>query len=139
MSEIYFTDRNLGKQFPAILRKAGVSVERFDDHFVHDLPDEKWLAEVARRGWVAITHDANIRRRPNQRAAVLDGGLGLIVVVGKLPFPELATHFAHSIAAVERFVQKHERPWIARFYPPTPADLARKLRPRGRIELWIAG
>ncbi|MHB8837523.1 MAG: PIN-like domain-containing protein [Gemmatimonadaceae bacterium] len=139
MSATYFTDRNLGKQFPTILKKAGVRVERFDDHFAHNVPDEEWLAVVAERGWVAITHDANIRRRPNQRAAVLDGGPGLIVVVGKLPFPELATHFARSIAAVERFVRKHERPWIARFYPPTPADMARKLKPRGRIEPWIAG
>lgn len=139
MSATYFTDRNLGKQFPAILRKAGVRVERFDDHFAHNLADEVWLAAVALREWVAITHDANIRRRPNQRAAVLDGGLGLIVIVGKLPFPELATHFAHSIAVVERFVQKHERPWIAKFYPPTPTEMARKLKPRGRIELWIAG
>lgn len=72
---------------------------------VGDLPDEVRLAEVAQREWVAITHDANIRRRPNQRAAVLDGGLGL----------------------------------IAKFYPPTPADIAKKLKPRGRIELWIAG
>lgn len=71
-SATYFTDRNLGKQFPAILRKAGVRVERFDDHFAHNLPE-------------------------------------------------------------------HERPWIARFYPPTPVDVVRKLKPRGRIELWIPG
>lgn len=137
MSETYFTDRDLGKLFPSILQQAGLRVERHRDHFRHDTPDEEWLSVVSEKGWIAITHDANIRRRPNQKAAVLDGGLGLIVVVGKLPFPELAEHFVNAIAAVERFVQRHRRPWIARFYPPTPQEMATKLHPRGRIEMWI--
>jgi hypothetical protein len=33
LSVVYFTDRNLGKQFPEILRAAGLTVERHDDHF----------------------------------------------------------------------------------------------------------
>jgi hypothetical protein len=119
------------------MRKAGLQVERHGDHFRHDTPDEEWLAVVAARQWIAVTHDANIRRRPNQKTAVLEGGLGLIVVVGKLPFPELAEHFVNAISMVERFVHRHERPWIARFYPPTPKEIATKLKPRGRIEIWI--
>jgi hypothetical protein len=63
--------------------------------------------------------------------------VGLIVVIGKLPFPELATHFARSHAAIERFVARNARPWIARFYPPSPVERERKLDPRGEIELWL--
>jgi hypothetical protein len=33
LSRIYFTDRDLGKQFPARLREAGPHVERFFNHF----------------------------------------------------------------------------------------------------------
>jgi hypothetical protein len=36
VSLVYFTDRDLGKKIPEILRAAGLSVERHADHFQHD-------------------------------------------------------------------------------------------------------
>jgi hypothetical protein len=137
VAPVFFTDRNLGKQFPAILAAAGMAIERHCDHFRDNAPDEEWIAEVARRGWIAITHDKEIRRRPNQRAAVISTALGLIVVIGRLPFPELAAYFARSRAKIDRFVLRTKRPWIARFYAPTPQERERKLDPAGRIELWL--
>jgi hypothetical protein len=46
---IFFTDRDLGRQFPALLRDAGVRLERHDDHFGPDTPDEEW-AKIRRDG-----------------------------------------------------------------------------------------
>jgi hypothetical protein len=66
----FFTDRDLGLQFPAILCHAGLRVERHADHFAPNCPDEEWLGTVAARGWVAITHDQRIRYKPNELAAV---------------------------------------------------------------------
>src|SRR4051794_38090854 len=40
LSRVYFTDRDLGKQFGAILRSGGLHVERHADHFAHDTADE---------------------------------------------------------------------------------------------------
>ncbi len=48
---VFFTDRDLGKLFPQILRNAGLKVERHDDYFSETTDDLVWLAEVARRGW----------------------------------------------------------------------------------------
>ena len=93
MSHVFFTDRDLGKQFPEILREAGLSVERHSDHFAPDRPDEEWLEAVGREGWIAITHDARIRYKPNERAAVVRHRVALLVVVGKTPFPDLARSF----------------------------------------------
>ena len=73
MGYTFFTDRDLGKQFPARLREAGLVVERHGDHFAADTPDAQWLAEVGRRRWIAITHDERIRYKTNdnhQRLAV---------------------------------------------------------------------
>lgn len=64
MSSTFFTDRDLGKMFPAILREAGILVERHADHFDQNEKDEVWLAEVGRRGWVALTHNLRIRYQP---------------------------------------------------------------------------
>jgi hypothetical protein len=43
VSRVFFTDRDLGKQFPARLREAGLAVERHADHFAADAPDSAWL------------------------------------------------------------------------------------------------
>ena len=71
MTRIYFTDRDLGKRFGEILKSGGLTVERHDDHFAPDTSDEVWLAEVGKRGWIALTHDSRIRYKPNERDAVM--------------------------------------------------------------------
>ncbi len=115
-------------------------MESHDDHFGPTTRDEEWIPQVAKRGWVALTHDRQIRRRPNEVAAVEASALRLIVLVSKLPFPVLAAHVADARELIERFVARNDTgPWIARFYPPTPSELKSKVRPRGRVELWVMG
>lgn len=110
-----------------------------DDHFSHNTADEEWMPAVAERGWVAISHDRSIRRRPNERGVVFDSGLRLLVVVGKAPFPLLAGHFVSTQSKIKRFLRAHPAgPWIAGVYAPSPSDLDRKINPRGRVELWLS-
>ena len=87
---VFFTDRDLGKQFPDILREAGVDIERHIDHFADDAIDEEWLTVIGKRGWYVLTHDRRIRYKPNEIAAVEKFRIGLFVIVGKAPFAELA-------------------------------------------------
>jgi hypothetical protein len=42
-----------------------------------DTPDAVWIPEVARRGWVIITRDKAIDRRPGEKRSVLDNGAKL--------------------------------------------------------------
>ena len=42
----FFTDRNLGRQFPATLTAAGFTVHRHDEYFAKDCRDEEWLTVV---------------------------------------------------------------------------------------------
>lgn len=94
MSRTYFTDRDLGNSFPDILSAAGLRVERHQDHFRPDSPEYK----------------------PNELAAVMKHGVGLLVIIGKAPFPDLARSFVANAAAVERFVAMQEPPFIAKVY-----------------------
>lgn len=134
MSHVFFTDRDLGKRFPEILGAAGLRVERHGDHFGPAATDEEWLETVGRNGWIAITHDARIRYKPNELAAVVRHRVALLVVVGKAPFPDLARSFVVTLPRIETFLAKHAAPFIAKVYrvqgatdsPPSP----------GRIELW---
>jgi len=47
------------------------------------MPDIDWIPEVARRDWVLITKDQNIRRNPLERAAYHAAKLRGFVATGK--------------------------------------------------------
>jgi hypothetical protein len=132
----YFTDRDLGKQFGEILKAGGLTVERHVDHFSPDTPDDVWLAEVGRRGWIALTHDKRIRYKPNERDAVMRHRVGLLVIVGAAPFSDLARAFLATLPAIENFIGAHSPPYIAKVYRPSPGDTAQRENASGRVELW---
>ena len=139
MSFVYFTDRDLGKRFPEILKSGGLTVERHADHFTHDTPDETWLEAVGKRSWIALTHDRRIRYKPNERDAVMRHSLALLVIVGTAPYPELASAFVASLPVIERFLHRHTPPFIAKVYRPSPAETALRSTASGCIELWYPG
>ena len=116
---VFFTDRDLGKQFPEILAKAGIEVRRHADLFPPDCPDEEWLSYVGTHGWVAVTHDARIRYKPNEKKAVIDNEVRLLVIVGRAPLAALAENFVSSMTKIEAFVADHPAPWIAKVYTPS--------------------
>jgi PIN like domain len=66
-SVVWFTDRDLGKQFPRILTKAGLAVERHAELFRPTGSDEEWLRHCGENGRVAIDEaleDHHPARRP---------------------------------------------------------------------------
>jgi hypothetical protein len=70
VSRVYFTDRDLGKQFPCTLAEAGITVERRGDLFAPEGSDEQWFAHSGTRGRVAINHNSRIRCVPIELVAV---------------------------------------------------------------------
>lgn len=44
------------------------------------VPDEVWIPETARRGWLAITRDGHIKSRPAEKTAVIDHGARLVAL-----------------------------------------------------------
>jgi hypothetical protein len=136
LSVVYFTDRDLGKQFPEILRAGGLTVGTHADHFPPNAHDEAWLEEIGNRGWIALTHDRRIRYKPNERDAVMRHGVALLVIVGAAPFPELARAFVNTLPRVEEFLGRNKPPFIAKVYRPAPAELARRSTALGREERW---
>ncbi|MEX2149667.1 MAG: hypothetical protein WD793_05605 [Steroidobacteraceae bacterium] len=121
---VYFTDRDLGHQFPEKLRAAGLRVERHDDHFGQLTPDSEWIAEVGRRGWVAVTRDGRIRYSPLALATLMASGARLFVIVGRLTTDEAAATFVCQLKRVEKLLRKESKPFIA------------KIR-RDSVEVWL--
>lgn len=111
----FFVDRCLGRRaFPRPLLDAGLLVELHDDHFAPDCPDEEWLAEIGRRGWIVITRDLRIRYRVVEREAVLANDVRVISLTARrLSAEDLGRAFAAAARTVERFVGRIPGPFIA--------------------------
>jgi hypothetical protein len=114
-SPVFFVDRCLGRRaFPEPLRECGLLVELHDDHFDVAAPDEEWLSEVGRRGWIVLTRDLRIRYRAIEREAALANGVRMISLTARrLAAEELGRAFAASIDRVINFLTRHPRPFIA--------------------------
>jgi len=130
----FFTDRDLGRRFPEVLRQAGLSVETHDGHFQPTTPDEDWLSVVGSSGWIALTRDTRIRYRPNERDAVMRHRVALIVLIGSAPLTDLARNLIATRKTLYRFLAAHPRPFIAKIYRPGNASVSLGTRP-GRIEM----
>jgi predicted nuclease of predicted toxin-antitoxin system len=100
----FFLDHQIGRyQVAEILRAAGAKVEVHLDHFPGDMPDVEWIPEVARRDWVLITKDQNIRRNPLERAAYRAARLRGFVVTGKdMNAKELGELLVRCLAGMTR-------------------------------------
>jgi len=136
LSRHFFTDRDLGKQFPEILRAAGVSVERHGDRFAPDGSDEEWLEYCGGSGRVAISHNRRIRHTPNELAALVRHRAMLLIIIGNAPVRELARNFVHTLPKIEALLSRNEPPLVARIYRPSPAEIARNPEASGSVAIW---
>jgi PIN like domain len=125
---IFFTDRDLGKALPNALRKAGYKVEMHDDHFLNTRTrDDVWLPEVAKRGWIALSHDKHIRRVKEERDAAMQAGLALFFLIGKR-HEDVISNVVATAPKIIRFREKHLPPFIAHVIRP-PSKFAVGTRP----------
>jgi hypothetical protein len=103
-----FLDRSLGRiQVPALLRTAGLRLITLAEHYGipadETVADTTWLAEVGRRGWVALMKDENIRRNRAERMAVRQYAVRCFCLTRQtLTAQDMADRFLHNLSAMER-------------------------------------
>jgi hypothetical protein len=110
----YFIDRDLGNQFPEALRAAGLSVERHDDHFTPSTRDEEWLSVIGERRWLGVTRDARIRYSPLALRVLMESGVKLFVMVGKLTAAESPVVFLKWRRGIEALAASEGSALIAK-------------------------
>ena len=121
-----FLDRSLGGVIVAqALREAGQTVEVHDDHFPQDAPDEQWLPEITRRGWIGLTKDNAIRKRKLQRLMAARCGARLFVITGG----EMA-----GIDIADTLLALASR--ICKVAVSEPAPFIATIQASGRVHLW---
>jgi hypothetical protein len=139
----FFTDRDLGKRLPEILREAGFQVEIHAEHFPEahaddSVADETWLPFVGRRGWVLLTHDKSMRYTSREREAIMRHSVRAIMLIGTHTVQQHAKNFIRSGHLVERVLRRQQGPFIAKLHHPTPSEWERKRKPAGRVEIWLS-
>jgi predicted nuclease of predicted toxin-antitoxin system len=111
---VFFVDRCVGKGVVLALRSAGAQVEAHDDHYAQDEPDEKWITDVAGRGWVILTKDKNIRRRAGEREALVTASARIITLTsGNMRGTEMAAVFVRHLTEMEELVPSQPAPFVA--------------------------
>lgn len=103
--------RSVADSLKAVRRNDVVWLE---DYFPHNVPDEEWIPEVGRRGWIAVVRDKKIRARRWRRDLVSQHGLGCVIVNQKRD-PTLWEYyklFGQTLDEVERLDATAPRPYM---------------------------
>jgi hypothetical protein len=106
----------LGKKIIAAkLRQCGLTVEVHDDHFPQNSPDEDWLLEVGKRGWIVLTKDDRIRYRPAALEAYRSNKVRVFIFgSGEMKAQEMADAFITALPRISRLVRNNPAPFFAR-------------------------
>jgi hypothetical protein len=62
------------------LTQLGVEFIPHHQRFAPDCPDDEWLPVVGKAGWIVLTRDKNIRRKPNELQAFKHNNVVAIVL-----------------------------------------------------------
>lgn len=109
-----FIDRSIPRSVANALRCVRDDVEWLEPRFAHDTPDEEWLAEAGRQGWVAVSRDKKIRTRPGARQAIQDNNTGCFILTQRQNLTpwDLLKVIVPALDEVERLFAETPRPFI---------------------------
>jgi hypothetical protein len=110
---LYLDESVDGETLVAALIAANVRVERATRNFPRGTPDEVWLPEVGRRGWIVLTRDKRIRYRTLERVALTAAAVRAFVFTGgNVGAKETAEILVRACPAIERICRAQKPPFI---------------------------
>jgi predicted nuclease of predicted toxin-antitoxin system len=123
---VLFIDRDAwSRALGDALTAAGIPFVAHRQRFAAAAPDTEWLAVAGAEGWMVLTRDQNIRRRPNELAAVKAAGICMFVLgQGNLSAAETARIVVDAWPRMLRAARGANRPAI---FTPTRGGEIRKL------------
>jgi hypothetical protein len=106
----------MGRQIAVALSEAGVKTITHDSVFQEqDTPDDVWLARAGSEGWIVLTKDKLIRRRPLERQALIASGVRAFVFTGgNLSGVEMRESIIAALPRILRVAESTPPPFIAR-------------------------
>lgn len=114
-SAIYFLDENVdGPMLTEALRAARFEVRPFRECFELGTEDAHWISVVASSGWIIVTRDIAIKRRPAERAAWISANAIVVMLRGDHPLSaaDMAATLIRIRMRLEHFIHKRVPPMI---------------------------
>jgi predicted nuclease of predicted toxin-antitoxin system len=110
----YFVDESLDSHSVVkALREAGASVKRLTEHFPKGTPDETWLDQAGRNGWVVLTRDKRIRYRQLERTALREAKVRAFVFTGgNVTGADTALILVSALGRLEKLARADSGPFI---------------------------
>jgi PIN like domain len=113
-SSTFFSDECLGRLVPERLRAVDMLVESWEDHFKAGTEDSDWLPVVGERGWIVLTKDKAIRRKPWEMEKVVKHGVRMFTLPnGNMNAEQMAAIFLDNRLRMARVLHKNRFPFIA--------------------------
>jgi hypothetical protein len=113
----FFIDRSLGRhQVPNALRSSGYTVHTmlsvYGPEAEQKVEDTVWLKEAGRNGWLVLTKDERIRRRPLELEAIDRHGVRVACLTNRHLTGEQQVH--RIMTNIHRIVQRARKPgpWV---------------------------
>lgn len=109
---IFFVDRCLGENdVPQALVAAGARIEKHSAHFKDDDPDEDWLPVVGAEGWIVLSKDERIRKRRNERDALMNAKVGAYLLTNaNMTGKDMASAFVSALPRMTSQARSIENP-----------------------------
>jgi PIN like domain len=84
----FYFDVCFGKRFPQAIEKAKPPLFSVEYHgnknnrFKQDMPDDKWLALIGKKGWIVFSHDRRFHKESASVAAIKYHNIGCFYLPG---------------------------------------------------------
>jgi predicted nuclease of predicted toxin-antitoxin system len=107
----FLFDENIPEGIVVALRALNHVVAHVYEHGLKGADDPVVFAFCAERGWLLVTRDKKIRRKPHERAAYLAAGIGIFIYTGSAErtLDEQMVHVLRTMPEIER-IAGHSRP-----------------------------
>jgi hypothetical protein len=110
---LYLDESLDSESLAAAFTEAGTQVIRGSKHFPRGTPDEVWLPECGRNGWVVLTRDKRIRYRILERTALHEAGVKAFVFTGgNVSLKDTVQILAGSLNRLESICRAETPPFI---------------------------
>jgi predicted nuclease of predicted toxin-antitoxin system len=95
------------------LDDSGVAYIAHRQRFNHDSPDVEWIEMASRENWIAISRDQNIRRKPNELAAIrASRAIIFVFTSGTLSADAAARVLLQALPRIRRVATGAKRPGL---------------------------
>ena len=116
---VYLVDRCLGTgAVPDALRAAlepHEHLEVLDDLFPQDAQDDAWIPAIGARGWIILTKDKAIQRRPNEVQAFLAAQTAVFVFSrGGVSGERMGLAWVVALPAIRKALRRFKVPMLGR-------------------------